>query len=173
MPITFRKLLLALLATLMGVFGSGAIAAPVAEINVGGTNYNFTYVTGTFNSYSALLESQPWWGNNDVSMTFVNALNNAGNPLGFPFYGLISPAFAVSLDTFVVRTTYVQHYCSPYPSTGLYGSLADTDQPISYAVVSVAPEMNASLIPQVGLLLACLFFLSGRKKEVVEPLLTA
>ena len=37
----------------------------------------------------------------------------------------------------------------------------------------VAPEMNASLIPQVGLLLACLFFLFGRKKEVVEPMLTA
>ena len=37
----------------------------------------------------------------------------------------------------------------------------------------VAPEMNASLIPQVGLLLGCLFFLFGRKREVVEPLLTA
>ena len=37
----------------------------------------------------------------------------------------------------------------------------------------VAPEMNASFIPQVGLLLGCLFFLVGRKKEVVEPMLTA
>ena len=37
----------------------------------------------------------------------------------------------------------------------------------------IAPEMNASLIPQVGLLLGCLFFLFGRKTEVVEPLLTA
>ena len=35
----------------------------------------------------------------------------------------------------------------------------------------VAPEMNASFIPQVGLLLGCLFFLMGRKKEVVEPML--
>ena len=46
MTITYRKLLLALLASLMGVFGSVSIAAPVAEINVGGTNYDFTYVTG-------------------------------------------------------------------------------------------------------------------------------
>ena len=37
----------------------------------------------------------------------------------------------------------------------------------------VAPEMDASLIPQVGLLLGCLFFLMGRKKEVVEPVLAA
>ncbi len=35
----------------------------------------------------------------------------------------------------------------------------------------VAPEMNTSLIPQVGLLLACLFFLLGRKKEVAVPML--
>jgi hypothetical protein len=34
-----------------------------------------------------------------------------------------------------------------------------------------APEMNASFIPQVALMLACLFFLLGRKKEVVEPFL--
>ncbi len=29
----------------------------------------------------------------------------------------------------------------------------------------VAPEMNASMIPQVALMLACLFFLMGRKRE--------
>ena len=31
--------------------------------------------------------------------------------------------------------------------------------------IAGAPEMNASLIPQVALMLACLFFLLGRKKE--------
>ncbi len=36
-----------------------------------------------------------------------------------------------------------------------------------------APEMNASLIPQVGLLLGCLFFLFGRKKENTEQMMTA
>ena len=36
-----------------------------------------------------------------------------------------------------------------------------------------APEMNASLIPQVALMLACLFFLFGRKKENTEPMQTA
>lgn len=36
-----------------------------------------------------------------------------------------------------------------------------------------APEIDGSLTPKVGLLLGCLFFLMGRKKEVVEPMLTA
>ena len=36
-----------------------------------------------------------------------------------------------------------------------------------------APEMNASFIPQVALMLACLFFLFGRKKENTEPMLVA
>ena len=37
----------------------------------------------------------------------------------------------------------------------------------------VAPEMNASFIPQVALMLACLFFLLGRKKENTEQMMTA
>ena len=54
-------------------------------------------------------------------------------------------------------------------------SLSD---PVTFAVATlsgggVAPEMNASLIPQVGLLLGCLFLMFGRKKEVVEPMMTA
>ena len=36
-----------------------------------------------------------------------------------------------------------------------------------------APEMNASFIPQVALMLGCLFFLFGRKKDATEVLLTA
>ena len=53
---------------------------------------------------------------------------------------------------------------------GLTFSLAaDNSNPGSYNLVvgggGVAPEMNASQIPQVGLLLGCLFFLYGRKRE--------
>lgn len=42
-----------------------------------------------------------------------------------------------------------------------------------YVSVSAAPEMNASFIPQVALMLACLFFLFGRKKENTELMLAA
>lgn len=43
----------------------------------------------------------------------------------------------------------------------------------SITLSPVAPEMNASLIPQVGLLLGCLFFLFGHKKENTEQMTTA
>ena len=36
-----------------------------------------------------------------------------------------------------------------------------------------APEMNASFIPQVALMLACLFFLFGRKKENTDAILAS
>ena len=57
-------------------------------------------------------------------------------------------------------------------------TISNGDNTASYATVTssstgVAPEMNASLIPQVGLLLGCLFLLFGRKKEVVGPMLAA
>ena len=53
------------------------------------------------------------------------------------------------------------------------GAANDWNLVVSAGLGGVAPEMNASFIPQVGLLLGCLFFLVGRKKEVVEPMLTA
>ncbi len=45
--------------------------------------------------------------------------------------------------------------------------------PSNVAALGVAPEMNPSHIPQVALMLACLFFLLGRKKENAGPKLTA
>ena len=45
--------------------------------------------------------------------------------------------------------------------------------PSNVAALGVAPEMNPSHIPQVALMLACLFFLLGRKKENTGPKLTA
>ena len=59
---------------------------------------------------------------------------------------------------------------SGYPdgdNTGFFNTGNETSRDIggpgSYG--GSAPEMNASFIPQVGLLLGCLFFLLGRKKE--------
>ena len=51
-----------------------------------------------------------------------------------------------------------------------YNLVADTNNAGDWNLVvggggGVAPEMNASQIPQVGLLLACLFLLYGRKRE--------
>jgi len=63
--------------------------------------------------------------------------------------------------------------CDNSNCTGVYGGYESAGAAIITVSGGIAPEMNASLIPQVGLLLGCLFFLFGRKKEVVEPMLTA
>ena len=49
---------------------------------------------------------------------------------------------------------------------------AANDWSLVVSASAVAPEMDGSLIPQVTLMLACLFFLMGRKKENVEPMHT-
>jgi len=66
------------------------------------------------------------------------------------------------------------------PVGGIFGgasSLQTGSYPSVYTSSTIepagAPEMNASFIPQVGLLLACLFFLFGRKKENTDAILTA
>ncbi len=61
--------------------------------------------------------------------------------------------------------------------TSQYGNANYINSATEYSVAiassgGVAPEMNASFIPQVGLLLGCLFFLMGRKKQDIG-LLTA
>lgn len=55
--------------------------------------------------------------------------------------------------------------------TSSLGSVIVDSATIVQQSSSVAPEMNASFIPQVALMLACLFFLLGRKRETVEPML--
>ncbi len=78
----------------------------------------------------------------------------------------IDPSYSVEYLSYNAAGSNYMMVDSANPDSAVYGSLL---------VVSPdsAPEMNASLIPQVGLLLGCLFFLLGRKKENTEPMLTA
>ena len=84
----------------------------------------------------------------------------------------------------------VSYYSNGYPgkiATASFQSFSGTsvNMPDGYGITNtnygrttvslstVAPEMDGSIIPQVGLLLGCLFFLMGRRKENAEPILTA
>ena len=64
----------------------------------------------------------------------------------------------------------IAYSSSPAVSNTQLGSIGIT-APVGGS--GVAPEMNASFIPQVALMLACLFFLFGRKKENTEVMLAA
>ena len=172
MSTPFIKLLLALATALLGVMSSGAIAQTYTT-TVNGTSYDFTYITGSFTDNSALLQSQPWWGSESTATTFMTAV---GVNLGFPAdqpYGH-GPYFTFS-QTYIPMFGYI-NYASMNTSYGPDCCAAPgSSESVSYAVATpaggIAPEMNASFIPQVALMLACLFFLFGRKKENTEPML--
>jgi hypothetical protein len=175
----YKTLLLALVSVLLGLVSSGARAQPY-NATVNGTNYDFTYVTGTFNDNADLLQSQPWWnglstGDASTATTFATAV---GGSLGYPncFWGCTGPVFASGYSPASGITVYG---ATIQQGGGIYtGSQVFNTWSWRYAVATptssgAVPEMNASLIPQVGLLLGCLFLLMGRKKEFTEPMLAA
>ena len=94
---------------------------------------------------------------------FYTGSNPSGNYLG----GNTSAANAFAI------------YWSLYPEPGPYYGMSSADNlstglgSMTVSPSAVAPEMNASFIPQVALMLACLFFLLGRKMENTESMLSA
>ena len=113
--------------------------------------------TGTNNLFNP--SGNPYIDNSGISFLTAN-----GNQLGLWFTGTLN-TYQLAANSPIFNNTYILEippYSGPY---GTQGNLV--------ASGGVAPEMNASLIPQVGLLLACLFFLFGRKKENTETLMTA
>ena len=90
----------------------------------------------------------------------------------FALSGVVNPGNLVgqtNFDAFTMDSIsgnisgYSNTFFSYYGNNGL--SSETNYSLVSLSAVAAAPEMNASLIPQVGLLLGCLFFLFGRKKE--------
>ena len=49
-------------------------------VNVGGSNYDVTTVSGTFDDLQATLSTQPWFGNSSQAYAFANAVSDG---LGF------------------------------------------------------------------------------------------
>ena len=178
MSTSLKKLLLISITLLLGVTSSRAMAD---------TNYDFNYsgnsgsgsVTGVFvvNDVTNLIT--------DISGT----VSGFGGVYTAPITRLIAPGGlhdndnqyfpsvsgpylsndGVTFDAGGRKFNLSYGYSEYYLVTVNIGSSGSMTSSISGG----APEMNASLIPQVGLLLGCLFFLFGRKREVVEPLLPA
>ena len=97
---------------------------------------------------------------------------------GYQSYGIYENIYGTNtLGLLTGGTGYVRVYTSLALAQANNPADSFSSVPIdSFSITlssPVAPEMNASLIPQVGLLLGCLFFLMGRKREVVEPILAA
>ena len=162
MAAKFKKFFLALVTVALGAMSSGAMAQSQTAL-VNGTSYDFTYFYGSYNDNITLLQSQPWWGDSATAVAFASAL---GWSLGGPNGGG-PPWFAYA----------VPYNVSVASSFGANENLIPVTQSPAYATVTVnsaaVPEIDGALIPQVGLLLAGLFIILGRRKESAEPVLAA
>lgn len=158
MTTIIKKLSLLAITLLLGAMSNGAMAAPTYTATVNGTGYDFTYFTGSYSDNIALLQSQPWWGSSARALTFAGTV---GDNLGFPIFSSFGPAFAYNTQVVVGAEVLVAVYTAS-------ASLNDVDYSGSwqFAVATASvPEIDGALIPQVGLLLAGLFIILGRRKE--------
>jgi len=74
-------------------------SAPTVTVSVGGQSYTVTY-TDPFTSYNtstALIQSQPWWGSSSRAQLFAQAV---GDSLGYPYsFGLAGPFFVHAISS--------------------------------------------------------------------------
>ena len=171
-----RKLILALITTLLGVLSSGAAA---------NTNYDFSYsgsndysVTGVFSvdgngviqgitgtvsganpfsgTITGLLPVLTFGGNDNLYYSSAPYLN--GDGVSFTTSSGNLNLFSLSPSEYALIPGF------SIPSRGTMTSS------ISSAGV---PEIDGALAPKVGFLLSCLFLMFGRKKQDLAPALTA
>ena len=154
-----------------------------------GIDYNFTYVTDSYDhlmaTNSTLLSSQPWFG--EYTGTGQYFAGGVGYSMGLqvisngPGGATIetSPLFAASSYMFD-GNSYVNAYAfsDAFYQTGNVSSQWNqrilTSTVETYALATAAaPEIDGSLAPKVGFLLGCLFLMFGRKKQNTEPMMTA
>ena len=190
--ISLKKLILFFPALLLGVMSSGARAD---------TSYNFSYssdggsfytiTNGTFSVNSSnivtaitgtvggtvgtgngnitgLYAVQTWQGNDNV-MNYGSGSPYFTRSGGVSFYtnGLANNANSFQLySNGSLPTLYAGGNGLSYPSGGGSGVFTVTPS-------GAAPEIDGALIPQVGLLLACLYLIFGRKKQDTEIILAA
>ena len=188
------KKLIATLAFALGAWMSGVAIAQTAY--PGDTSYNFsaTFAGGSYDLVSTgTVWVNPSNGNVDSFSNIVMAgttqssidYDSIGSSQNLGYSGPYLPiggTVSIPLSGNPVNYSFVYSFggggygalitSDPNQSFSFYGDWSSYGNAVLSANSAVAPEMNASFIPQVGLLLGCLFFLFGRKKEVVLPLLT-
>ena len=143
--------------------GSSATSTAYFNDNAGqNVTFSFNYSQYKYDDFGRSINQQSWSDTEGGFKAYVdgNSVFVAKNPSGTYSYtftgtGLDSVAFMGGND----RSNDDKYNVAQ----------------ISFTSVTQggAPEIDGSLAPKVGFLLGCLFLMFGRKKEVVEPLLTA
>ena len=171
MTTSLKKLLLVSITLLMGLC-SGAVMAQTY------TNYDFSATYPNFSEGPTLILGGSISGNLNWNTYVVTVTGGSfGTGTGeIQYMQPPSPGFQSDVGfKFGTAGTYFSFVNDGFGNVASYhGTVVFPDVPTMsvnsepgaiFGPSAVAPEMNASLIPQVGLLLGCLFFLMGRKKE--------
>jgi hypothetical protein len=148
-----------------------AVAATLLEVNpaqafsvtVGGSQWDVTTLTGSYNDNAAILQSQTWWGDEVRAKDFAYAV---GGSLGLPFQGQAGPFFVWLGDLEGSGPTSIAwvppvHNVYPGQNVGLlYPFVIPGDSSETYAIATPATPVPEPLtilgsIAAVGFGAAC------------------
>ena len=168
----FLKFFLATVTVALGAVTS--VTRADVLVNVGGTNYNFSLFNGSYVDNMGYFNNtnMPWIGSFSAAQTFSLALGGSlGTPAPYFFYNSESSYDdAMGTDSY---TIYAAQTNLGWNTSNIL--VRDGGASYNFATVSAvsAPEIDSSLIHQVGFLIGCLFLILGRRKENTEPMLAA
>ena len=134
---------------------AASLPASAYQINVGGIDYEVTFVDTSYSASTALLESQPWWGSATDAGTFATAVGDADN-VGATIGGELS--FAYGLGPPIPTSEGLFRYVD---SAGVVSGNLGTGQgavrsfATATAIVAV-PEIDGAVLPQALFILFAL-----------------
>jgi hypothetical protein len=139
-----------------GILVSSVSPAQALVFNVGGTDYDVTTATGTYNSLITQLQSEPWWGNSALAVQFASTVNNQ---LGLPNGGQ-GPFFAFGTGLFINSQVW--------SGSGVSQIGIDSTTTITWATTTPATPVpfdipGGATIPTVGSLLALALMRKAKK----------
>jgi hypothetical protein len=145
-----------------------------ATVNIDGTNFDFSVVTGTYNSLLETLSAQFWWtGSYSSSSSALDTASAVGSSLGFPnstYLGPSSPIFAFHMFSGAVFSQNSQ-------SAEFLEFNNDTQYSFAIAATSASssptpvPEINGKALPVLAFILFVTFlFIRSRRARLMVNL---
>lgn len=133
-------------ATATLAFFAATLPASAYQINVGGIDYEVTFVDTSYSASTALLESQPWWGSATDAGTFATAVGDAdnvgatiGGELIFAYQSVTFPLVQVVFRSVDDAGTVSGNLAIPVASVRSFATAT--------AIVAV-PEIDGAVLPQ-------------------------
>jgi hypothetical protein len=111
-------------------------------VEVGGSNYDVTTVSGTYNGLLTTLSAQPWFGNATLAQTFATELSSG---LGLPANNAYGPIFATGVvNDELGLVVFGAYYDDANGSTG-WNSFGLADDTLVFAQAQLQPPAPSAV----------------------------